>query len=83
MQHAQLLPDPADSRHVYGDVTEDNDRIYSIEPTPAFATHRPPVTLRMWGNGHWVRCDGQAHHYATEDDAHAAGRRWLTEGMAR
>lgn len=61
-------------------VSEDNDRVYRVEPTPAFATHRPPFTLRRWGNGHWCVADGQASHYPTEQAAHEAGQLWLAEG---
>lgn len=75
MLHASITADAG--------VTEANDRIYSVEPTPWFAVRnnfRPPFTLRCWGAGHWVRCDGQASHYPTEEAAHNAGRLWIETG---
>lgn len=76
-----LSPIQTEAREVFGVVTEDNDRIYALEETPWYSPNAHfPVTLRCWGKGHWVRCDGQAAHYPNEAAAHAAGRRWIETG---
>lgn len=69
------------TRIVYGEPVERNARIYSIEPTPYYATHRPPVSLRLWGEGHWCVANGQACHYPTDEAAHEAGQIWIETGL--
>lgn len=69
-------------QEIFGEVTEGNDRIYSIEPRPHYATDadRFPICLRLWGNGHWCRADGQPRRLADRAAAHVEGQRWLETG---
>lgn len=39
--------------------------------------------VQFFGEGHWCRADGLTHKFPTEFQAHAAGRRWVKEGVTR
>ncbi len=65
----------------YGDVTEDNDRIATLELRPGMAEGQyQALALRCWGRGHWCVAEGQAHYFTDQVDADLAGGRWVSEG---
>lgn len=75
---------PTETRQIiatFGDVTEDNDRIATLEIRPGmFEGEYQALALRCWGNGHWCRADGQPHFFTDRVPADAAAERWISEG---
>ena len=65
----------------YGNPSEDNDRIATLEVRPGMAEGQyQALALRLWGSGHWCRADGQAGYFTTRQDADKAAERWISEG---
>jgi hypothetical protein len=67
----------------FGEVTETNDRIATIEVRPGFREgDRAGLVLRCWGRGHWCRQDGQPLLCNDRVSAAAEATRWIETGRA-
>lgn len=65
----------------YGEVTEENDRIATLELMAGMQEgDRCALALRRWGHGHWVECNGSVWLFTRRVDAAAAAERWIAEG---
>lgn len=68
----------------FGEVTEDNDRVATIELRPGmFEGEYLALAVRRWGMGHWCRFDGQPACCTDRADAVALCRLWISEGKER
>ena len=79
-----VCPQPDTIIAIFGDVTEDNDRIAQIEVCSGKipGAHRS-FALRCWGQGYWCVAQGQPTEFRHAADAKAAALRWVNSGWVR
>lgn len=76
-------PQPDTIIAIFGDVTEDNDRIAQIEVCPGrMAGEHRTFTVRCWGRGYWRIAHGRPTYFGDAAEAKAAALRWVKEGSA-
>jgi hypothetical protein len=82
-QTHSVCPRPDTIIGLFGDVTEDNDRIAQIEICPGrIAGQHRSFALRCWGQGDWHVAQGRAAHFTDVAHAKAAGLRWVATGRS-
>lgn len=75
-----LPPFPGPAQDLLEEGSADQ-RAYRIEVRPGFAEGQYlGLALRMWGDGHWVRRDGEPQHYTKREYARLTALRWLESG---
>ena len=66
---------------LFGEVTEDNDRIALLQIRPGMREGHPAaLMLRRWGRGHDSRGDGQTWYFDKREDAIATAKCWVNTG---
>ena len=66
---------------LFGDVTEDNDRVAQIEVRPGMSEGQHlALILRCWGHGHWCVAQGRPSHFTCRRDAEGVAHLWVARG---
>ena len=55
-------------------------RSYAVKPHNDLWGYGFNWAVRLYGQGHWCRSDGQKHLHQSREAAEQAGVRWLIEG---
>lgn len=66
---------------LFGEVTENNDRIALLQVRPGMQEgERCGLMLKEWGQGDQVRCDGQIRFFDTREAAINCAETWINTG---
>jgi hypothetical protein len=72
---------PQATIRLFGDVTEDNDRIALLQVRPGMREgQRAALMLRHWGLGQCCRGDGQTWYFDKREEATAVAECWVDTG---